>query len=143
MQLAPELEETLRAVVDRIIPADDYPSASENGVLGYIDRLIEMDTTGARRYTYEAGLAALDGEARARLGRAFVDLSDAEQDQVLSAVEANDVQTRWPLPTAEFFLTAVYHTAEGYYGDPGQGGNPDRVSWRMVGYIDRPGVDAA
>ena len=28
----------------------------------------------------------------------------------------------------------VNHAAEGYYADPGQGGNRNRVSWRMIGF---------
>ena len=33
-----------------------------------------------------------------------------------------------------FFQTAVEHAMEGFYSDPGNGGNHDGVSWRMIGF---------
>jgi len=142
MKLAPDLEMTLRAAVDRIIPADEYPAASENGAIEYICRLIESDTTGALLYLYETGLAGLDAEALATCGRPFHALGAKECDAVLSEVELGIVHTHWPLPTSEFFLSLVNHTTEGYYCSPDQGANVTGAAWRMVGFPNRTGTEA-
>ncbi|MEO7715137.1 MAG: gluconate 2-dehydrogenase subunit 3 family protein [Capsulimonas sp.] len=33
-----------------------------------------------------------------------------------------------------FFDLLVEHTMEGFYADPGNGGNKEGVAWRMIGY---------
>ncbi len=52
----------------------------------------------------------------------------------MSRVEAGAVATPWPVDPAAFFRNAVAHAAEGYYGDPANGGNRDGVAWRMIGF---------
>ena len=42
--------------------------------------------------------------------------------------------TPWSVDPAAFFRAAVAHAGEGYYGDPGNGGNHNAVAWRMVGF---------
>ena len=122
---------TLRAAIDRIIPADDAPGGWEAGVGDYFARLWGREPqflAPARQ-----GLDALDAEARATAGAAFASLAPAAQDTLLARIEAGDVQTDWPLP-ADFFRRLVQQTMEGFYADPGNGGNKDGVAWRMVGY---------
>jgi len=43
MRLTEELQQTLRAAVDRIIPPDDYPGAWQSGVGYYLARQFEGD----------------------------------------------------------------------------------------------------
>lgn len=85
----------------------------------------------------DAGLAALDAEAMAAEGSLFSALPASQQDRLLSGVERGDVQTTWPIPPQEFFATLARLTAEGYYGDPSNGGNRGAVSWHMIGYDPR------
>lgn len=118
---------TLAALCDQIIPADDFPSASQAGVVSYIDRQI------ARHYrkhqaTYREGLDAADGMSRRRFGVAF---SDANADGQLQIAVALEKEKR------DFFALVREHTMEGYYGSPRHGGNRDAVSWRMLG-LDEP-----
>ncbi len=41
----------------------------------------------------------------------------------------------------DFLRLVIALTAQGFYGDPADGGNPDAVSWRMTGYhVLPPGV---
>ena len=125
--------ETLRALIDRIIPADDFPGGWEAGVGDYLDRQFAADLRPLIEM-YRAGLDALDGEARAMTGVDFAQLAPDTQDEVLRRVEAGDVSADWSVDPSAFFRTAIEHAAEGYYGDPGNGGNRDEVSWRMIGF---------
>ena len=122
---------TLRAAIDRIIPADDAPGGWEAGVGDYFARLWVREPQFLA--PARLGLDALDAEARATAGDAFASLAPAAQDALLARIEAGDVQTDWLLP-ADFFRRLVEQTMEGFYANPGNGGNKDRVAWRMVGY---------
>jgi gluconate 2-dehydrogenase gamma chain len=117
----------LGALCDQIIPADDFPSASQAGVVNYIDRQL------ARHYqrhqsAYREGLDAIDEMSRRRFGVAY---ADAGADQRLQIVIAIEKEKR------DFFELVREHTMEGYYGSPRHGGNRDAVSWRMLG-LDEP-----
>ncbi len=124
--------ETLRAAVDRIIPADDWPDGWGAGVGDYFAHLLTREAQFL--FPLQQGLDALDGEARATEGAAFAALPPEAQDAVLARIEAGDTQTDWPLPAPGFFRRLVQQTMEGYYADPGNGGNKDGVAWRMIGY---------
>src|SRR5579872_6079242 len=65
---------TLAGICDQIIPADDFPSASQAGVLTYIDLQL------ARHYrrhqsAYRAGLEQADAISRNRSGQGIADAS--------------------------------------------------------------------
>jgi hypothetical protein len=124
---------TLQALVDRISPADDFPSGWQAGVGDYLAGQFERDLR-PQLERYRAGLDALDAEARAIAGVGFVELDAAGQDALLGRVEAGQVQADWPIDPAAFFRDAIEHAAEGFYSDPGNGGNRDGVSWRMIGF---------
>jgi hypothetical protein len=124
---------TLRALVDRLIPADDFPSGWEAGVGDYLAGQFIGDLRSLLDQ-YRAGLDALDAEAQAIAGMHFAALEAEAQDALLGRVEAGTVMTPWPIDPAIFFRHAVAHAGEGYYGDPGNGGNRDAVAWRMISF---------
>ncbi|MDQ2996566.1 MAG: gluconate 2-dehydrogenase subunit 3 family protein [Chloroflexota bacterium] len=124
---------TLHALVDRIIPADDFPSGWQAGVGDYLAGQFERDLR-PQLERYRAGLDALDAEAQANNGARFAELDAAAQDALLRRVEAGTVATSWPINPAAFFQAAIEHAMEGFYSDPGNGGNRDGVSWRMIGF---------
>ena len=124
---------TLRALIDRIIPADDFPSGWQAGVGDYLAGQFERDLR-PQLDRYRAGLDALDAEAQAGAGARFAELDAADQDALLRRVEAGTVTLAWPIDAAAFFQAAVEHAMEGFYSDPGNGGNHDSVSWRMIGF---------
>jgi choline dehydrogenase-like flavoprotein len=108
----------LRAVVDRIVPADDFPSATGFGADIYILSMLDGDA----RHLGELiryGLVELD-----RAG--FLYRPADEQDRAMEAAS----QEPW-------FRALVELTGEGVYADPGNGGNRDAASWAMVGYEHR------
>jgi Gluconate 2-dehydrogenase subunit 3 len=124
---------TLRALVDRIIPADDFPGGWQAGVGDYLAGQFERDLR-PQLDRYRAGLDALNAEAHVAAGANFAELDAAGQDALLRRVEAGQVQADWPIDPAAFFHDAIGHAMEGFYSDPGNGGNRDGVSWRMIGF---------
>ena len=120
---------TLSAICDQIIPADDFPSASEAGVVTYIDRQLGHHY---RRHqaAYREGLKQAQQLSRSRFG---VDLAHASAQQQLEVVRAVEQQNQ------SFFDLVRTHTMQGYYGSPRHGGNRAAVSWHMLG-LDEPPV---
>jgi gluconate 2-dehydrogenase gamma chain len=118
---------TLAALCDHIIPADDFPSASQAGVVTYIDNQLARHYR-RHRAAYRDGLDKIDSIASQRFGLAFSDAPPAQQLQV-----ALEIEKQHP----DFFDLVREHTMEGYYGSPHHGGNRDAISWRMLG-LDEP-----
>lgn len=131
--LTPAHLTTLRCLMDRIIPPDEDPGAWEAGVGDYLLRQFEGDLRDQRDH-YRSGLEALEAEALAA-GAAFSALPSTEQDALLRRIEAGVVVHAWPVDPAQFFAAVVQHVIEGYYSDPGNGGNRHGVAWRMIGFI--------
>jgi gluconate 2-dehydrogenase gamma chain len=125
--------ETLRAVVDCLIPPDDYAGAFDAGVCDFIVRLFETDLAEQREF-FDAGLEAIESEALARFDTRFADLSPDQQVVILESIERGSVNTPWPIAPDQFFEILVRTTAEGYYSDPEQGGNKGSISWAMTGF---------
>jgi gluconate 2-dehydrogenase gamma chain len=132
--------ETLDAVVARLIPTDaNGPGAREAGAVQYIDRAL-AGALSATRDAYRSGLASLDAYARQAKGNRFAQLSEADQDELLSALERNAVSSFGPPGAAAYFNLVLNHTLQGTFGDPYYGGNRNFVGWDLVGY---PGVRLA
>ena len=119
---------TLAAMCDRIVPADEFPSASEAGVVTYIDHQLAR-TYRRHRNTYRDGLEQADAMSRNRFGRDLAALPAPQQVEIVGAIEKQD---------RKFFELVRSHTLEGYYGPPRHGGNRDAVSWRMLGLAEPP-----
>jgi len=120
-------------VLDAIIPPDDYPGAVEAGVGDYLRRQFSGDLA-ALLPSYQRWLQDLDAEARALGGKSFATLAPEGRTALLKRVERGKVKATWSIEPAPFFRQIVEHCAEGYYSDPGNGGNRDGLSWRMIGY---------
>jgi len=119
---------TLAAICDQIVPADDFPSAAQAGVLTYIDRQLVRHYR-RHRDAYCDGLAQAEEMSRKRFGRDLSELPTPQQLEVVSAIEQQN---------RRFFDLVREHTLEGYYGSPRHGGNRDAVSWRMLGLAEPP-----
>ena len=132
--------QTLRALVDRLIPPDDYPGAWDAGVGEYLTGQLVGDLAPLQT-VFLTGLDALDAEARSLEDHPFYALELDAQDDLLRRIEAGVVMTDWPLSPQRFLSLLIHHTAEGYYADPGNGGNRDARSWQMIGFVlnEQPG----
>jgi gluconate 2-dehydrogenase gamma chain len=115
--------QTVDAICEQLIPADQDPGAKEARVVNYID--IQL-TRHFKRYqkTYRQGIAAVDAVSRKKFGKRFVELPAGEQTEALVDIEES---------SAAFFDLILAHTRQGFYGDPRHGGNRNRVSWKMIG----------
>ncbi|HLK60731.1 MAG TPA: gluconate 2-dehydrogenase subunit 3 family protein [Chthonomonadaceae bacterium] len=130
---------TLRAALDRLIPPDDYPGAWDAGVGDYILRQLDGDLTSLQS-AYTEGLDALNAEARALEDLPFPSLEPDAQDNLLRRLEGGVTLTAWPVPPERFVSMLIHHAAEGYYADPGNGGNREARSWEMIGFKIEEGV---
>lgn len=128
--------ETLRAVVDCLIPPDDFPGAYDAGVCDYLKRLFRTDLASQSGF-FNAGVDGIDAEAMARFNTHFVDLAPEQKIVTLAGIESGDVKSSWSISPSRFFEMLVNTTVEGYYSDPQQGGNRGAVSWIMTGFEER------
>lgn len=119
---------TLAAICDRIVPEDDFPSASQLGVLTYIDRQLSRHYR-RHRDAYRDGLEAVSSHSRQRFGQDIAALAPLQQDEIVRSIEQQN---------RRFFDLVRTHTFEGYYGAPRHGGNRDAVSWKMLGLAEPP-----
>ena len=126
---------TLTAVVDCLIPPDDFPGAYDAGVCNYIEQLLHTDLAEHAEF-FRAGIDAIDSEALATYTAPFAALTPDQQISILKDIESGAVKTSWPIAPARFFVILLNTTAEGYYSDPEQVGNRGRVSWVMTGFED-------
>jgi gluconate 2-dehydrogenase gamma chain len=121
------------ALCERIIPADADPGATWAGVVQFIDRQL---AGYYQRYQplYRLGLQGIHQSSLALYNKPFVDLSDAQQDELLHKLESNQAPgDLWKqVSAAEFFDRLVDHTIQCFYGGPRHGGNRDAVSWHML-----------
>ena len=125
----------VEAIAERLIPSDaNGPGAKEARVVHYIDRALGGAVASSRQ-AYAAGLAALDRYAESSRGKPFLQLSPADQDNVLGACEKG--QAVGFAGAAQFFSMILSHTRQGMFGDPYYGGNANFVGWDLNGY---PGV---
>lgn len=116
---------TLPAVVDCLIPPDDFPGAYDAGVGDYIEQLFQTDLAD-RAEVFRAGIDAIDAEALARYNTPFAALRHDQQISILEDIESGAVKTSWPIAPPRFFEILVNITAEGYY--------TGRASWAMTGF---------
>ena len=90
---------------------------------------------------YHAGLKSVDDYSISKFGKKFVDLSETEQDQVLSDMEAGNAEKFFKDPTdKQFFKMLQNDTIYGMFSDPAYGGNKDMIGWKQIGY---PGAQRA
>jgi gluconate 2-dehydrogenase gamma chain len=125
---------TVEAITARIIPTDDTPGALEAGCVNFIDKALahEDSELGPR---YVEGLEALDGCARARAEKRFVELPAAEQDALLAQLQ-DGTAAEWKasFSSVAFFDMVRVHTVFGFLADPKHGGNRDYAGWKAIGY---------
>jgi len=157
------------AMADRVFPRDgSSPSATEIGFVEYLDGqlaggwgsgerfyrqgpFVEPETSGhgyqlslTPREVYRRVLPEIDAYARRRHGgRSFTELSDAQQDAVMTAVQDGRVDlglahSENGFTSASFFSMFLQNVNEGLFADPVYGGNRGRAGWRWIDYPGDP-----
>jgi gluconate 2-dehydrogenase gamma chain len=153
----------INAAVGRLIPSQgDGPGGVDAGVPEFIDRQMELPyghgayfylkgpfldkappTLGYQlRFTpreiYRLGISAANSATQKSLGKDFPNLSVAEQDGFLAAMEKGEA-TFATVPATVFFAQLLANTKEGYFADPLYGGNRGLAAWKWIGF---PGARA-
>jgi gluconate 2-dehydrogenase gamma chain len=130
----------LDAIVEQIIPTDDFPGGRWANVSNFIDR--QLDTYYRKhRPAYREGLAALEKTVLKMKHKKFEALPYEEQKEILEKMESGEFSgDYWKDHSAAGFFDMVrQHSLQGFYGSPVHGGNRGFVSYRMLG-IDYPKV---
>jgi gluconate 2-dehydrogenase gamma chain len=148
----------INAAVDRLIPHDEHgPGAVELGVPEFIDRHMKTPYAAGSiwymqgpwleappEFGYQGrlplkdilrvGIKDLDAHCVQNLGgKKFADLEHKQQEELLSGLEKSKLK----LPNVSgkiFFANLLAETRNGYFADPGHGGNKNMGAWKMIGY---------
>lgn len=150
----------LEAAVERIYPEDDNgPGAIGLGVPYFIDKQLagpygsnkfdymvgpvqdvkvasSYQTLMSRGDVFIEGVRKLNAESLKKHDDKFYDLEGEQQDEILQAMEAGDLELRGVQGTT-FFNLLRQMTIEGAYADPLYGGNKDMMGWKMK---EHPGI---
>ena len=89
---------------------------------------------GVRRVRIRARIAAIDAYAKAQYGAAFAALSETQQDDVLTDMEAGTRRPGSRRSRSAVFTMIRTHAVQGMFGDPAHGGNVGFVGWKLVGF---------
>ncbi|TYL36131.1 hypothetical protein CV102_24170 [Natronococcus pandeyae] len=93
--------------------------------------------TPAEAYTYSIDF--VEAYCEAEYDDSFVDLDGDEQDEVIEALENDEVGTFRGLEPSDFFLLLRENTLEGMFADPMYGGNQEMIGWRLKNFPGTPG----
>jgi gluconate 2-dehydrogenase gamma chain len=151
--------DAVEAIADRLIPPDPQtPGGKDAGCGVFIDRQLAggygrndgLFTGGpfikgtkqqgpqsplTPAALYRKALAALDTYCRGKFdGKRFVQLSDADKDSVLQAMEKGDARFDGVDAKNFFEEHLLKDVREGFFADPIYGGNRDLVAWKMIGF---------
>lgn len=153
----------LDAAVERLIPTDELgPGGRDAGVTCYIDRqLSSVWGTHGRNYRsgpwlegtpeqgfqsrltpqeiYRIGIYEVNAFCRTKYEKPFDQLQPERQDEVLKALEKNEVEL--PSLSSKLFFDLLWrNTEEGFFADPIYGGNRGKVGWKLLGFPGVPSV---
>jgi len=153
----PDEAEFIEAAVERLIPADELgPGAMGAHVPDYIDLQL-AGAWGAGERLYRSGpwqpgkptqgyqlpytpaelfrqsLRAINEELNKLAPNGFGELSPADQDAYLKALESGE-RKLGEIPSNVFFASLLEMTIEGYFSDPVYGGNYEMAGWKLVGF---------
>ena len=123
VHFTPDQGADVEAIAARIIPRDDAPGAREVGALYFMDWAM---TSFAKDQAplFADGLQSLSKATQAKHGAAakFAALTDAQQDELLHAIEKTP-----------FFGAIRFATIAGFLSLPKYGGNKDFAGWKYIG----------
>ena len=142
----------LEAVVARLMPQSDREEPVP--IVPWIDDMLHHDRSPGYRYAdmppmrdaWRQGLDAIAAEARNRHGKSFEELSPRDQDELLTDVQHNRVESRYwrDLPAGGFFLqhllkhvVAVYYAHPAAWSEIGFGGPASPRGYARLGFDER------
>jgi gluconate 2-dehydrogenase gamma chain len=146
----------LAALCDTLIPQDDFPSASQAGVVDFIDLQLAGPygqgdglfmqrpfMTGTPQQGYQLGLVPAQlmrqGLAAFAQQESAFDLMEPPRREAVMSNLSEDRMDLGDIPARTFFDELWKLTNQGYFADPMYGGNDAYAGWKMVGF---PGAHA-
>lgn len=165
----PRQRQIIEAAMARIIPTDDTPGAREAGTIDFLDRYLSgidyifakpdgsgfetLEGVAAQCWTqrinsirqqYVHGIENIEEVSQRLFDKSFVELTEEQQDQVLTRIEQPEEMPEMSLEPAlqqtnaeihlDFFPLLCLHTRQGFYADPIYGGNKKFVGWEVIGF---------
>jgi hypothetical protein len=122
---------------------DEAPTTNDYGVIWIAEDEIERygyQSILTPRDVFRLGVAAAERYAGERFGDGVLALSEAQQDELITALLDNEATGFDPLTPEAFFHALRRYTSEGMFSDPVYGGNRNFVGWQLIGY---PGAQRA
>jgi gluconate 2-dehydrogenase gamma chain len=153
----------VEAVVDHMIPADEYsPKGTDVGINIYIDRALAGGWgKGERLYMqgpwkqgvpsqgyqlpltpaelYRVSIKAVNAYCVKTHGATFERLPASDKQAVLVGMQSGKVTFEGGPPARVFFGVLYQNVMEGMFADPIYGGNRNKAGWKMIGF---PGIIA-
>jgi gluconate 2-dehydrogenase gamma chain len=130
--LAEEQRRILVAAMERILPSEPGPGATDAHAIGYVEWITQEDCFQPLSPCFTSGLTLLESLATAMWGKSFPVCRAEERDAVLQKVQST------PHPTARrFFVMLVRMTLTGFLCDPRYGGNRGEIGWEYIGFSPR------
>jgi gluconate 2-dehydrogenase gamma chain len=130
----------LDAIVEQIIPADDFPGGKWANVSNFIDKQLDSYYKN-HQSEYREGLDALEKTVMQLKSKKFEELPFGEQTAILEKMEKGEFPGDYwkDHSPSDFFDMIRQHALQGFYGSPIHGGNRGYISYRMLA-IDYPNV---
>jgi gluconate 2-dehydrogenase gamma chain len=156
--LTPDEGSFIEAVVDHMIPADQYtPKGTDLGVHIYIDRALSSGWgKGARLYRqgpwklgsanqgyqlpltpaelYRNAIAACNAQCVKQYGKPFDKMTTEQREAFLLGLQSGKVTLENGPPARTFFGMLYQNVMEGLFADPIYGGNKDKAGWKLIGF---------
>jgi gluconate 2-dehydrogenase gamma chain len=143
--------------VDRLIPPDEWPGASDLGVVEFLDSQLAGPFGRAQRWymqgpwapgeetqgyqsrfapagLFRTAIKAINAYCGQNFGnKAFAQLGAEQRDDVLKGLDDRKIELEG-VSGKTFFDLLLHTTIEGYFGDPVHGGNRNMTAWKMIGF---------
>ena len=123
----------LDALVEQIIPTDEWPGGRDAGITNFIDKQLVGPYTRFQE-TYRKGLLAIKETCQTKFQKRFEDLPWDDQTQFLKTMESGKMEGKnWEKGFDKLFFGLLRnHSMQGFYGSPRHGGNKNNVSYKML-----------
>jgi len=115
--LSAEQDELVAVISELIIPETDTPGARAAGVNQFVDKMLTDWNTEEEKTHFLSGLNSVNETSNEMHGGPFLDLTEAQQVEVLERLE-EDASNSSPMPDTDmdpFFSMMKEYTLVGYY----------------------------
>jgi hypothetical protein len=105
---------TIEQISELILPATDTPGARAAGVVGFIEVIVGEWYHEDERAAFLRGLADVDSRSQADFGKTFLELTEPQQNAILTGMDAESRAMPQGSPP-HFFARMKSLTLYGYY----------------------------